>query len=375
MLLHKLIAKLWAFILGVCIFCGICAGDGKFFYISDLKVPKTPYQRAVIFYDGSVETLIVQSKYFLEGEKPPEKLGWVMPVPNNPEIASMPAVFSDKLFFNLGFRSRPDVIRYSHTLLMALFSILLVSGLIFIIAGFSQKFRSLFSTKIKPKNLSITGLLFCVVSLFFYGFLLPALATAGIHGVSIIKSEICGVHDIKVIKAETGGGLISWLNENSFSFNTEDEVVFEKYIKDDWCFVVSLIESKNVETELQDIGLVDPLILRFRSEKPVYPLSLTSTAGSDTEILLYLASDKKYYCGKRLKLKYCGYNIGLENWFFEKITPADFFEFADYEETEVIQFKCLMKYGGTLTYEQMNEDLYFTEAKDDKKYRETVYMW
>ena len=56
--------------------------DGKFYYRE--KIPSDiPFQRAILLFDGEIETLIVQSKY----QSSLDEFGWVIPTPSFPEVS------------------------------------------------------------------------------------------------------------------------------------------------------------------------------------------------------------------------------------------------------------------------------------------------
>ena len=125
------------------------------------------------------------------------------------------------------------------------------------------------------------------------------------------------------MRSENAESIIDWLTENGFGFNNSDKEIFEDYINRGWCFVVAKVGSDQ-DTQYSKItpdGMVDPLVLKFETEKAVYPLSLTSTVGSETEVLLYTFSEKKLDCGQRLTLRYA--NQKKSTKFFDLLLLRD----------------------------------------------------
>jgi hypothetical protein len=94
--------------------------DGKMFWREKVP-PKIPYQRALILYRDGTETLVLQSRYQIPKTGETTTLGWVVPVPAVPEIASMPADAARHMFTYLSMNSRPRVTRIAPMLLGTLF--------------------------------------------------------------------------------------------------------------------------------------------------------------------------------------------------------------------------------------------------------------
>jgi hypothetical protein len=88
--------------------------DGGFYWSESIP-PEIPYQRALLFFDGDRETLIVQSKY-LTSRSTTGALGWVVPVPAVPELASVDLELAEAWFDVAGERSSPEVMRISRDL-------------------------------------------------------------------------------------------------------------------------------------------------------------------------------------------------------------------------------------------------------------------
>ena len=197
---------------------------------------------------------------------------------------------------------------------------------------------------------------------------MPSLGKVGIE---VVKEETVGIYDVKVIKGENAGAITEWLKENKFGFGQADSNAFDQYVKKGWCFVTTKMNGKADVKSGKAIreGLAAPLILRFDAKEAVYPMKLTGTAGTRTEILLYVLAEHKMDCGDRLKLAFAGETkLRFEESKFWGVEPNDFFEKTKSQKWYMSKFK------GTLMPEQMTDDIVFTRAKDDKAYRK-IRWW
>ena len=353
--------------------------DGKMYWNLEKVNPEIPYQRALILHKDSTETLFLQSKYsFPEAtNEKPEDIGWIVPLPSVPEIATMDAHDAFWIYFWLSKHSSPKITKIRIFLWLAFLVIYLIITIKLMIKQRKNK------EQVLPRN-SISGIIARITLITFIIFLLismlmPALGTAGHSGVDIVKAKTVGIYDIKVIRSDSADDLISWLNENEFQFDQNDKVIFDNYIAKGWCFVTATINAKAEDKEEHEIvseGLAAPLILRFESEKAIYPMALTGTGGFDTEVLIYLATDSKMTCGEQMTLRYALQNS--TSWIFRShfekensssLEPIDFFTQKDFDTTYLCKFKDI------LTPAQMKEDIVFTPAPDNEPYREHIVQW
>lgn len=344
---------------------GTVWGNGKFYRE---RVPAdVPYQRAVIRFEEGTETLILQSQYKTAGITEMDSLAWVVPVPSVPELASMSADEANNLFFLLSIFSQPTVI---YTALIA-FTVIITAMVLFIYFRYITRFfKLLHKSGINPlivNLLHITAATFIVVLAII--FLTPIM---GSTGVDLLNAETVGIYDVKVIKGENAGAVTQWLSDNGFGFNEKDSRVFEQYVKKGWCFVAAKIrgDADPNSTETVSEGLAAPLILRFAAKEAVYPMALTGTTQSDTTILLYVFSDHKMDCEQRLILTYFhkkSRNLPLSPKDSTTLDPAGFFDDVYGKTWKMSKFK------ETLTPEQMQDDLIFRQAKNDKTYREVIW--
>ncbi len=346
--------------------------DGKMFWREKIP-PKIPYQRALILFDEGTETLILQSRYEIpEGDKK-SSLGWVVPVPAEPELASMPADMARHMFMYLSMNSRPRVTRISPTVFGFLFltvaGLSLLTLLLCLLSFFlplPQRFKE---NRGRLARYSLWGLLICFVA----AIIIPSFASArGSLGVDVIAEQRVGIYDVSVVRSDDAEDLISWLNQNDFKFGDEDTAVFDSYVSKGWCFVVAIINPSVGDDERRIVseGLAAPLILRFPCANPIYPLALTGTGGFETEILIYLASSTKMTANDRLTLRFAGemYERNLEMLSVDT-DPEGFFD------PEKMNYPYLCKFKDRLTPDEMRTDIIFSRAEDDKPYREHIIKW
>ena len=209
----------------------------------------------------------------------------------------------------------------------------------------------------------------CLLYFLLASLLMPA--WGGSLGLEVLKSESVGIYDVQVVKSDDAEGLIEWLGETEFSYDERDMAVFDDYVKRGWCFVVAKVRPGEMDKGAKAVygGLVAPLILKFASSGPVYPLALTGTTGQKTEVLLYVLSDKKMGCAGRIKLRYAGKVNFRKHGRWEAIEPEGLVS----EKERELGYLC--KFKGVLTAEEMREDLVFAEAKDGDSYREWIVRW
>jgi len=342
--------------------------DGLMFWREEIP-PKIPYQRALILFDKGTETLILQSRYEIPKGDGNSTLGWVVPVPAVPEVASMPADMAQKLFGYLSGYSRPRVTiidppRFAAVAVAGLSLLTLLVCLLSFVLPLPQRFKE---NRGRLARYSMWGLLICFPIIIIRSFA----AAHGSLGVDVIAEQRAGIYDVSVVRSDNTEGLISWLNKNDFKFGDRDRAAFDSYISKGWCFVVAIINPSTGEEERRIVseGLAAPLILRFPHTNAIYPVALTGTGGFKTEIVIYLASSTKMTANDRLTLRFAGeMRKGLSRALLSAdIDPEGFFD------PKKMNFPYLCKFKDRLTPNRMREDITFSEAEDDKPYREHIY--
>ncbi len=368
----KAVARLTFLFIVIVPFCSKVFADGKL-YIGESVPADIPYQRAFLIFHENQETLILQSKYELSQSADVNSLGWVVPVPSVPEIASVDADKTHEFFFWAAFRSSPNTHKASFLIIVSIIiASISVAVICIILRPFLNRLNLSEELWSRIFNYSLgMAMVFFVILLFA-----PALQTAGSSsGVEIVTSERAGIYDVNVIKGENADAIIGWLKENGFNFNENDITAFDDYINRKWCFVVAKVRPEPGTEQKQIISgrMVAPLILKFSTEKAVYPLALTSIIGKQTEILIYTLSDNKLDCDKRLKLRYAGHSGRPKDFISPLLTRAEQETIDFFSDIPESMFFC--KFKSKLSPEQMKQDIVFETATDNKPYNETKIVW
>ena len=362
---------------GLLLLCmsGLAVADGSFYYVPDVKAPAIPYQRAFILYLDGVETLFLQSKYDVQESVEGKSLAWVVPVPAEPELASMDPESAYWMFWDLDYNSKPKV-----TFLWRAFSIYFAYFFFFCLVLYAvlvflwtiPVFRE------NPKYRKVRVIAMLLLFLSFVLFLMYGLdglvrsRGSDDYGIEVLKEERVGVYEAKVIKSDSSEAILAWLNDGGFYFEEKDVKVFDDYVKKGWCFVVANLAPDAEQKETSYEGLAAPLILRFPHEKPVYPLALTGTGGYETKVVIYLATEKFVKADdERLEMKYAGEFFRWSRFspYLDSCEPEGFIKIDDLPKLNLVKYKDL------LTPEQMSTDLTFTLADEDFSYQEHITVW
>lgn len=356
------------------VFSGGAFADGKMF-VRETVPPSIPYQRALILFKDGTETLVLQSKYELPADAKAETVGWVVPTPSVPELGTMPADEAERLFGSLSMSTSPRVTRVSHIVLPIVWAVFTLTWVVVALGAMASDVRRRFPWfERNRRRISHAGLVGAVVSVLSCCIWFPTLGLAkGSRGVEIVSEQSVGIFGVKVVRASNSEAMISWLNEHQFKFGDVDRNCIDAYIAQDWCFVVAIIDPSNVVDQNAAVynGLAAPLVMRFESAHPTYPVALTATAGHDTEILLYTFGDTKQSCQGRMTLRAAARAEGSTLWSaLEHVTPPSLMEGWDTE-----QVYSLCKFKDTLTPSQMVQDIVFMTDADATTYREHIVKW
>ncbi|MFZ4430213.1 MAG: DUF2330 domain-containing protein [Phycisphaerales bacterium] len=225
--------------------------------IEDPKAATMPDQAALIAFDAGIQTLAIQTRF--EGD--PSEFAWVVPLPSRPEVtACEPGVF--KVLPRL-FPRRVVTDRGIPPLWLPCI----------VLAG-----TLLLASRMK------TPLMRATVFLCFGGFmvvlLLPAMGTARAIATSIgestleVRTQLVGDHEVSILEAKRAEEVIDWLKGHRFDVSDAAGKAIASYVRDGWCFVA----SRGVRTRGSAAGETitpHPLVFRFRTPSPVYPMRLT----------------------------------------------------------------------------------------------------
>ncbi len=348
--------------------------DGMFYWPEPLPA-EIPYQRALLMFDGSHETLVVQSKYRMSSSAS-GAFGWVVPVPSVPEIASIEPDLAENLFWELETEARPRTTSLSDykgiVAIICLFAT--PTALILLLACLASFFSpSLRFIRRHRGIIAVVSILLFVPAIYYVWPRVVMSRPGSWEGYRfLMQEEQVGIYDVRVVRTGEAGDLIQWLNENDFQFDDQDTQVFDDYVRRGWCFVMARVDPiHSSDGKVITEGLVAPLILRFETDAPVYPLSLTATAGQDIQIGLFALGEHKWQNDGRLGLEYAGeVQISALEEVCRQAVPE-----PPTGCLEVANLPYLSKFLGTLTPAQMESDLVLTPAEDDEPYRRHIIRW
>jgi hypothetical protein len=183
-------------------------------------VPETA-QRAVIWYENGIETLILSTTF--RGNA--KDFGWLIPVPQKPQVDKS----SDELYTALDDLTRP---KYS-----------VDRGPLEIpygVTGLQEK-----------QDVPTTP--------------------------TIIETKELDVFDITILEAKDEKGLTDWLSQSSYPYPVSKEHIIKSYIEKNWYFVAVKVRSSASDFTQQALrdGHATPLKISFASDQIIYPIRLS----------------------------------------------------------------------------------------------------
>jgi hypothetical protein len=338
---------------------GAARADGKF-YARDRVPARGPYQRALLIHHEGRELLVLQPK--IAGGA--SDFGWIVPVPAEPRVGSVPNELDENLFENLGYLTRADVEDRSGSGRGVIAALVLLA---IVIWGWRR-----------PAD-RLGALLVLLVIVILMGFTVPVLTRGrgGGTGVDVLLAARVGIYDVAVIRSSDPGALRAWFEKHGFRSGPEDEAVLASYASRGWCFVTARIAGSLDQRSARE-GLVPALVLTFSAPEPIYPFALTATYGEETEVLLYVVARGKV-THPALELAYAA---PLDDWMPDAMKDGflDWIDWADTPDVDVWPDHppatgFLTKLRGRLSKRNAPGDLHFTPAADDRPYRETRRLW
>ncbi|MFH1236390.1 MAG: DUF2330 domain-containing protein [Parcubacteria group bacterium] len=181
-------------------------------------------QKAVIFYDQGVETLVISASF--QGNA--EDFGWVIPTPAMPTVARG----SDELFTSLQE-----------------------------LTGQTYQYEQPLSRHGGADDVS-TG------------------------SITIVETKQVDYYDVTVLTSDDKDALVSWLKENKYEFPTSASYILDSYIENGWFFVAMRVNPQSLEWlnvgERLRSGHATPVVISFPTQNIVYPLRISSVTNRPT---------------------------------------------------------------------------------------------
>lgn len=286
----------------------VVRADGMVIPPEDYYIHETD-QKAVIFYDKGVETLVLSITF--KGNA--NDFGWVIPAPSKPEVSKG----SDDIFTNL------------------------------------QTLTGYTNVSPQPLGLGVGSKL------------------DESTGVTVIETKKVDYYDVTVLTATDREALTNWLEGNNYNFPASASYILDSYIDNGWFFVAMKInpqslEWKDVSQQLRE-GHATPVVLKFKTNNIVYPLKISSvvsqvkedievpefptpilyeTFGDDESVFVSGKIDKGAYIDTYkfpyfpAKDVYSNKEGTVSVWFnSESVTYIELVTFHDAETSEIFDFK------------------------------------
>ena len=219
-------------------------------------------EQIVFRQDGGQTTAMIKIDYVGNAED----FGWVLPVPQTPEIS----LGSDQIFTELELSTRPQFLLERVGEGCPIDEARAVTG------GVSP------TSALNSESDTSTGV--------------------------VIESQLSvGPFDALVVSSDDSGALAVWLEENNLDLTDEGGSLLAPYIAAQSKFVVLKLKN-NV-----NVGSIQPIILKYESDVPVIPMTLTAVAAQDDMgVLVWLLGEGR---GVPKNFKHVTPNYSRLNWF------------------------------------------------------------
>jgi hypothetical protein len=129
----------------------------------------------------------------------------------------------------------------------------------------------------------------------------------GFNQVRVVRQEAIGMYEVAVLEAGSPAALKRWLDEHKYKFPDGMEAACSDYIKEKWCFVAvktKVGQKKGVDPQPGQRGVnaklpagstfdgqVQAMGFRFKSDKLVVPMRLSSFNAGELRNIVYLLTD------------------------------------------------------------------------------------
>ncbi len=109
-----------------------------------------------------------------------------------------------------------------------------------------------------------------------------SVADSGSGGVSVEETTV-GPFDVQLITSENPDAMATWLEDNEYDLTDRGRDLIEPYVLEGMKFVGLKLRSG------QSTGSIQPVILRYQSDKPMIPIRLTAVAAQeDMGVLVWI---------------------------------------------------------------------------------------
>jgi hypothetical protein len=276
--------------------------DGKVFRRGIAEMPPIPDQQAVIAWDAatSTETLAIETRFAAPGLPPSAgpssgsgdgaPFAWVVPLPGSAAPQISPA--TSGLFPTIRQVFQPRVIDSTSP-----------DGLFFTIPLALVLLLGVWLTRIQKVHPLVSTLLILLGFTCVGGLLLPTLGTArssaggpAPRGVELLERSLVGSYDVAVIGAgdakDSGHALAAWLKEEGFGLPAAAEPVLADYAARKWVFAAVKLRPDPASKGRSHLT-PHPLVFRFKSQSPVYPMRLTGLDNGPLSLDLYVFGSQR----------------------------------------------------------------------------------
>jgi hypothetical protein len=137
-------------------------------------------------------------------------------------------------------------------------------------------------------------------------------------GVEVLDAFAVGPFDVTVVRSEDAGSLARWLDENGYDLTDRGEDLIRPYVMEGLNFVAVKLRQD------QGVGDIQPLILRYESDRPMIPIRLTAVAAlPDMGVIAWVLGSARAVPENYLHVTP---NYTRLNWFFGSSNA-----YADYQ--------------------------------------------